>query len=251
MSHKEFSHIGLCTLDLDNTREFDEGVLTNTTERMLNEVRKLRPNIIPRAEEIETLRHLPSDLIEALRAIGIFRMFVPRSHGGLDLDLASALEIIRELASIEGSVGWNAMIGSAGGIFAPLLPREIYDRVYQNGPDTIIAGSAQPAGTAETEDDHWRVSGRWPFASGCMHAEWMLALCKMAEDGKPLLDDHGASVVRGFILQAHDWEIEDTWHVAGLKGTGSHHIKITNALVPAEHFFDLEAGVELPRFGGR
>ena len=70
-----------------------------------------------------------------------------------------------------------------------------------------------------------------------------MALCKMAEGGKPLLDGRGAAVVRGFILPAHDWEIEDTWYVAGLKGTGSHHIKVTNAVVPAAHFFDLERGV--------
>ena len=227
MSHKEFSHVGLFTFDLHKTGEFYEGVMTNTSQCMLADVRKLGPDIISRAAEIEALRHIPSDLIEALRAIGIFRMFVPRSHGGLELDLPSALQIIRALASLDGSVGWNAMIGSAGGIFAPLLPREIYDRIYENGPNTVIAGSAQPAGNAEKEGDHWRVNGRWPFASGCVHAEWILALCKMAEGGKPLLDDAGAAVVRGFILPAHDWEIEDTWHVAGLKGTGSHHIKVT------------------------
>lgn len=217
--------------------------MTKTPQNIMAEVRNLAPEIISRAGEIEALRHIPSDLIEALRTIGIFRMFVPRSHGGLELDLPSALEITRELASIEGSVGWNAMIGSGGGIFAPLLPREIYDRVYENGPDTIIAGSTQPAGTAEKEGDRWRVNGRWPFASGCVHAGWMLALCKMAHDGKPLLDDRGVSVIRAFILPAHDWEIEDTWHVAGLKGTGSHHIKVRNVLVPAAHFFDLERGV--------
>jgi indole-3-acetate monooxygenase len=174
-------------------------------------------------------------------------MFVPRSHGGLELDLPSAVQIICALARIDGSVGWNAMIGSAGGVFAPLLPREIYDRIYENGPDTIIAGSTQPAGIAEKEGDLSRVNGRWPFASGCVHAEWMLALCKMAEGGKPLLDDRGGPIVRGFILPAHDWQIEDTWHVAGLKGTGSHHIKVTNAVVPAAHFFDLESGTPCVR----
>jgi len=69
----------------------------------------LAPDIVSRAAQIEALRQLPSDLIEALREIGIFRMLVPRSHGGLELDLPSALEIIRALAKIEGSVGWNAM----------------------------------------------------------------------------------------------------------------------------------------------
>jgi indole-3-acetate monooxygenase len=217
--------------------------MTNTTQSMLAEVRKLAPDIVSRATEIEALRQLPSDLVEALRKIGIFRMLVPRSHGGLELDLPSALEIIRALAKIDASVGWNAMIGNGGSLFAPLLPREIYDRIYENGADTILAGSVQPVGIAEKEGDHWRVNGRWPFASGCVHAKWMLAICKMTDGDQPLLEDHEAPVIRGFILPADDWEIEDTWHVAGLKGTGSHHIKVRKAVVPAAHFFDLERGV--------
>jgi alkylation response protein AidB-like acyl-CoA dehydrogenase len=217
--------------------------MTKTTQNMMAQVRKLAPEIISRAAEIEALRHLPSDLIETLKSIGVFRMFVPRSHGGLELDLPSALEIIRTLANIDGSIGWNAMIGSGGGLFAPLLPHEVYDRIYENGPDAILAGSVQPTGLAEKEGGHWRVNGRWPFASGCVHAEWMLAMCKMTDGDEPLLDDHGAPVIRGFMLPSDDWEIEDTWHVAGLKGTGSHHIKVRNAVVPAAHFFDFERGV--------
>lgn len=243
MTHEEFSHSSLFTHDFAETPQRYKGVMTNTTQRMLAEVSKLRPDIISRAGEIEALRHIPADIMEALKSVGIFRMFVPRTHGGLELDLPSAVEIIRMLASIDGSVGWNAMIGSAGGIFAPLLPREIYDRVYEKGPDTILAGSAQPAGTAEKEGEHWRVNGRWPFASGCDHAEWIIALCKMTHGGQPLTNGREAPMLRGFILPAHDWEIEDTWYVAGLKGTGSHHIKVRNALVPAAHFFDLERGV--------
>jgi indole-3-acetate monooxygenase len=243
MSRKSFSAVDLFTLDLDKSREFAKVESTSIPRRILAEVRKLAPVIVSRVAEIEALRHLPSDLVETLKSIGIFRMLVPRSHGGLELDLPSALEIIRALAKIDGSVGWNSMIGSGGEIIVPLLPREVYDRVYANGPDTIMAGSIQPAGIAEKEGHHWRVNGRWPFASGCRQADWMLAHCKMTVDGRPMLDDRGAPMVRGFILPAADWEIEDTWHVAGLKGTGSNHIKVRDAVVPATHFFDIGAGV--------
>lgn len=229
--------------DPDKTSEFCGGSATDTTQRILGEVRNLAPEINSRAAEIETLGHIPPDLIETLKTVGIFRMFVPRSHRGLELDLASGFEVIRALARIEGSVGWNAGIACAGAIFAALLPREIYDRIYQNGPDTIIAGSSQPAGIAEKEGNHWRVNGRWPFASGCIHAGWLLATCRMTEGGKNLLDDNGTPVIRGFFLPAHNWEIEDSWHVAGLKGTGSNHIKVSNAMVPAAHFFDVEGGL--------
>ena len=149
--NKGVSDVSRCTLALRKTSEFYQDLASNTAQRMLADVEKLAPDISSRAAEIEALRQIPPDLIEALRAIGVFRMFVPRSRGGMELDLASALEIISALSRIDGSVGWNAMIGSGGGIFAPLLPREIYDRLYETGPDTIVAGSSQPAGTAEKE----------------------------------------------------------------------------------------------------
>ena len=214
-----------------------------TAKRLLVDIRELAPDITARAAEIEAGRRIPPDLVDTLRSIGVFRLFVPRSHGGLELDLPTALEIIAALARIEGSVGWTVGIGSGCDVFAALLPRKTYEQVYQNGPDVIIAGSAQPAGTAEAAVGGWRVNGRWPFASGCQHADWMFGLCVMSERGKPLADEAGAPLVRGFFLPARDWQIEDTWHVAGLKGTGSHHIALNDTVVPAANFFDLAGGV--------
>jgi alkylation response protein AidB-like acyl-CoA dehydrogenase len=215
--------------------------MTNAAERVLTNIRRLAPEITARAAEIEAARRIPRDLLEKLRSTGAFRMFKPQSHGGLELRLPEALEIVAALGKIEGSIGWTVMIGNGTDLFASLLPRETYDRVYQNGPDTILAGSSQPAGTAEPVAGGWRVSGRWPFASGCQHADWMLGFCVMTEGGKPVLTDSGP-LVRGFALPAREWQIEDTWHVAGLKGTGSHHIAIKDALVPASNFFDVWTG---------
>jgi indole-3-acetate monooxygenase len=92
----------------------------------------------------------------------------------------------------------------------------------------------------------WRVNGRWPFASGCTHADWMLGLCAMTAGGKSLsepVSGRGQPLIRGFFLPAGDWQIEDTWYAAGLKGTSSHHIVLKDMVVPAENFFDLATGV--------
>jgi indole-3-acetate monooxygenase len=217
--------------------------MMRTAKRLLVDIRELAPDITARAAEIEAGRRIPPDLVHTLRSIGVFRLFVPRSHGGLELDLPTALEIIAALARIEGSVGWTVGIGSGCDVFAALLPRETYEQVYKDGPDVIIAGSAQPAGTAEAAAGGWRVNGRWPFASGCLHADWMFGLCVITERGKPLADEAGAPLVRGFFLPARDWQIEDTWYVAGLKWTGSHHIALNDTVVPAANFFDLASGV--------
>jgi indole-3-acetate monooxygenase len=216
-----------------------------TAKRLLADIEELAPRLTSRTAEIEEMRRMPPDLVETLRSIGVFRMFVPQSHGGLELELPTAVEIIRALCKIDGSVGWIATIGGGSDIFAAMLPRDTYEQVYENGPDVIIAGAAQPAGTAERIADGWRVSGRWPFASGCQHADWMFGLCVMRENGKPLpgpAGEGGPPLIRGFFLPARDWTIEDTWYVAGLKGTGSHHISLKEKLVPAANFFDLASG---------
>src|ERR1700730_8678658 len=109
-----------------------------TSSRLLADIRRTAPEITARAAEIEAARRIPLDLVETLRSIGVFRMFAPSSHGGLELDFASGL------GRIDGLVGWAAMIGSAGDVFAASLLREIYERFYGNGPDVIFACSIQP-----------------------------------------------------------------------------------------------------------
>jgi alkylation response protein AidB-like acyl-CoA dehydrogenase len=223
----------------------DTTLMPNPAERLLAHIRRLAPDITARAAEIEAGRQIPLDLVESLRSIGAFRMFVPQSHGGLELDLRAALEIMATLCKLDGSVGWNVATCNGGHLLASLLPRETYEQLYHNGPD-LIAGSNQPVGTAEAADSGWRVNGRSPFASGCQNAGWMFAICVMTEDGKPLLGPAGEAeppIARGFFLPARDWQIEDTWYVAGLKGTGSHHIALRNKVVATANFFDFPSGV--------
>jgi alkylation response protein AidB-like acyl-CoA dehydrogenase len=215
----------------------------NTNENLLAGIRALAPEITARAAEIEAARRIPSDLVDRLRSIGMFRIFVPNSHDGLELALPEGLEVITALARLDGSLGWTSMVACAGSLFATLTQRETYDRIYQNGPDVAICGSSQPAGTAEPAGNGFRVNGRWPFASGCKHADWVGAVCRIIKDGKPVTGPHGGPMMRGFVMPASDWEIEDTWYAAGLKGTGSHHIALRDALVPEANFFDLEEGV--------
>lgn len=218
-------------------------IVRDTQKTILPEIQKLAPEIQARAAEFERERRLPADLVDRLKSIGLFRMFVPKSHGGLELALPAGLEVIAALARIDGSIGWTAIVASVGGIFATLAQRETYDRIYRNGPDVALCGSSQPAGTAERVAGGWRINGRWPLASGCMHAEWMAGFCIVTAEGKPIAGAHGHPLVRGVVLPAQDWEIEDSWYAAGLKGTGSHHIVLRDALVAESNLFDLEGGV--------
>ncbi len=232
-------------LETEHGRDARDGVVykTGLAKRLLADIRELTPALSARAAEMEAKGRIPKDVIDVLKAIGAFRLFVPQSHGGLELDLPTGLSIITALARADGSVGWTAMIGNGGPLFANMLPREIFDRVYRDGPDAVIAEVTQPIGTAEATEGGWRVNGRWPFASGCLHADWMGGICIMTEAGKRLAGPDGKGpLMHGFLMPASAWQIEDTWRAVGLKATASHHIAFRDKVVPAAHFFDLANG---------
>jgi indole-3-acetate monooxygenase len=213
-------------------------------DRILAEIDGLAPAIAARAPEIEAARRIPPDLVETLRSLGVSRMFVPRSHGGLELDLPQGLQIVTALSRIDGSLGWNAMVWGSLPLFAPLLPRNVYDDVYRNGPGVFLSGAAQPAGNAEMIGDAWHVTGRWPFVSGCESADWVFCICVIMKDGKPLPGAaEGMPMIKGFFVPASQFHVEDTWHAAGLRGTGSHHITLTNVVVPEQYVGDVFGGL--------
>jgi alkylation response protein AidB-like acyl-CoA dehydrogenase len=210
---------------------------------LLRAIQELRPAITARAPEIETSRRIPSDIVGMLKRVGVFRMFVPQKYGGLELELPAGLEILVELAKIDSSVGWNAMTSSNGSLFASFLSQQTYEHIYQNGPDVIFGGASQPAGTAEEAGAGERlVSGCWPFSSGCQYADWIAGFCVSICNGEPVLNEAGRPQIQAAWLPAREWQIEDTWHAAGLRGTGSHHVVLRNKLVPVSNFSDLEGG---------
>jgi alkylation response protein AidB-like acyl-CoA dehydrogenase len=212
-----------------------------TTEPVLDAVTALAPSIAARAEEIERARRLPPDLVDQLIAAGCFRMLVPRSHGGAEMDLPVQVQVLEELARADASVAWTVMIGSEGPVLFRMLPRASFDALYAAGPDVIIAGAFPPTGTATPVDGGYRVTGQWAFASGCQHAHWFIGHC--------VIDDGRDPPARMMMLPPGDIEIKDTWSVSGLCGTGSHDVVANEAFVPDELSFVVfgsEPSVDVP-----
>jgi alkylation response protein AidB-like acyl-CoA dehydrogenase len=217
--------------------------MASTATRILQAVHDLAPTISARGAEIEAARRIPPDLLQELISAGCFRMLVPRSHGGDEIDLLSSIEILETLASADGAVGWTVMIGCETPQLLALLPRSSFDALYAAGPDVIIGGGFAPQGEARAVDGGYRVTGRWAFASGCQHCSWLLGNCVVTEDGQPRPGPiAGMSALRGMLFRADEAEIIDTWKVAGMRGTGSHDIAVKDVFVPAEHTLDIFFG---------
>jgi alkylation response protein AidB-like acyl-CoA dehydrogenase len=212
-------------------------------DQVLSRIAALAPLVARHARDIEQGRRLPAELVSALRSARIFGMLVPRRYGGLELDPPSAFQAVSALARLDGSVGWNAMIGQIGSLMPFLANPALCGQIFRDGKDHIIAGSGQPIGRAERVPGGWRVTGAWPFASGCQNAEWIAGTCVMMEGGSPIdASDRPGPMTRTCLLPAGHWEIRDTWHTFGLRGTGSHHVALTDAFVPEVNFFEFPFG---------
>jgi alkylation response protein AidB-like acyl-CoA dehydrogenase len=211
--------------------------------KVLQAVRDLAPTISARSAETEAARRLPADLLEQLKAAGCFRMFVPRSHGGYEVEPHLGMDILETLARADGATGWTAMIGSESPHLFALLTRERFDAIYSSSPDVIVAGGFKAQGQAHVEPGGYRVTGRWAFASGCQHADWLFGNCVLLQEGRPLPGmAEGVPAMRGMLFRAQDVRVLDTWSVLGLRGTGSHDIAMEGAFCPEQDTFDIFHG---------
>jgi alkylation response protein AidB-like acyl-CoA dehydrogenase len=107
----------------------------------------------------------------------------------------------------------------------------------------VIAGTVTSgSGTAIPVPGGFRVSGRWPFASGCHQADWLVCVCHIVEDGEPRRAPDGSPRNFTFVLPATECEILDTWHTLGMRGTGSHDFTVTDLFVPEGRYFPARDG---------
>ena len=203
---------------------------TDDAAQVVAAAERLQPTIAARAAEVEAARRLPRDLLDELLAAGCFRILVPRSHGGVGADLATGMRVNETIARADGSVGWTVMIGAAAWGDLSALPRPSFDALFTNGPDVLAAGAFNPTGHIVAEDGGYRVTGRWGFASGCEHANWLFGnSVEGVVDGVPQM--------RFAVFMPHEVTIEDTWNVSGLCGTGSQHFRADDVFVPADRTF--------------
>ena len=184
----------------------------------------LHPHLRDYHEEIEREQRMPPALFAQLREAGFYKMVIPRSLGGLQVDPLTYLRVVERLAEGVGSVGWNLGNGGVGQLVTLGLPDDGVEEIYGKRADTVIAGTAVPGGgRANRVAGGYRVTGRWQFGSGCNEASWMLGSFQViGDDGQPLPHPDGGSLYwRGVFARTEVEIVPGSWDVAGLRGTGS------------------------------
>ena len=204
---------------------------------ILERVEALRDVIVEGGDEAQKIRRVPDVTIKTLVDAGFFRFALPEELGGENASICETIEIIEAISVIDGSVGWNVMLGSeinamAAGGMDPKLAKE----VYIDNPNVIMCGGGGPGSlptkAIKQDDGSYRVWGQTTFISGCHNAEWCFMMAPIVENDEPKLDDNGIPIMKMWFLNKSEWEILDTWDVAGLRGSGSHDVVADGALVP-------------------
>jgi alkylation response protein AidB-like acyl-CoA dehydrogenase len=184
------------------------------------------------ADAIEAGRCLPAPLMDRLVDAGLFSIYTPRMFGGLELPLPEALRVVEAVSALDGSTGWTVALGFFNDFFTCALPEESAARVLRNG-SALIAGAPGFNVRAVAVEGGYRLTGQWPYCSGAANATWMNVVAPVFDGEEQRMGPHGPEMVIAIMAPA-DVEIVDTWHVSGMRGTGTQDLRVHDLFVPAE-----------------
>ncbi|MCY4447990.1 MAG: acyl-CoA dehydrogenase family protein [Chloroflexi bacterium] len=176
-------------------------------------------------DSIERDRQIPQDVIDAMVDLGLFRLLVPRSVGGLEIDYLDYLAIVQAVASADGSTAWCFNQNNILGTMASLMPESLAQEIWSDSRSILCNGP--PAHSEFTQvDGGYSVSGRWNFSSGSRHATWAVGLERIADP-----------TALTCIIPKGEFTFIDTWQVNGLKGTGSFSFEAKDVFVPSNRVY--------------
>jgi resorcinol 4-hydroxylase (FADH2) len=198
---------------------------TQNAETLIEGARSLVPALRQRAAQTAAERKLPKETIADFQRLGLTRCLQPAMFGGYGSDYRVLSKMLRALAQGCGSSAWVAAVHGEHNWVIGNYPEEAQREVWGSNPHAVASASVAPNGTAEKVSGGFRLSGRWGFASGIDHAQWILLGGMAKGTGKP--------EPWMFLLPIADVEIVDDWHVMGLCGTGSKSVVVKEAIVPA------------------
>jgi alkylation response protein AidB-like acyl-CoA dehydrogenase len=207
--------------------------------------RGLAPLVAAERDRLDRERRLPDALVQAIGEAGLFGLWLPRALGGPELPPCRLLEVVEELSRQDGSVGWCTAIAAGHGRFAGALPIETACEVFGSGR-TVLAGTLNPSGRAVTVPGGYRVSGRWTHGSVIDHSSWVYGNCVVHDATGPRPGPDGTPSLRLCLFPRAQAEVIDTWHVGGLRGTGSHDFQVSDLFVPQDRTMPLSAFTPQP-----
>lgn len=207
-----------------------------TAEDMVGRFEQIRPVLAEHSTRFDKDRKLPDEVFTALSEAGFFRLLLPTRLGGCGLSPLDFMTVVEHASALDGTIGW--LVGNGGGMSRAggYLHEETARAVFGN-PSAFVASSTGAVGKAVPDGSRYRITGRWPFASGAPHASTFAALCEVEGEKE--------RIVLAF-LPRESVHLVDNWHVSGMRGTGSWDFTAQGASLAAEFICDLQPAPTQP-----
>ena len=178
-----------------------------------------------KSDEQRANRQMSAEVVQSLKDCGFYRMMLPKKWGGMECRPQEFFAEQIRIAEADMSTAWASGIIAVHAFQIALMSEEAQREVYADDPNTLVSSSYNPVGAvAESCDGGFMLSGRWGWSSGSGHCSWALLGGVIPGDG-----------YRTFLVPRTQYEIEDTWNVMGLQGTGSNDVVIAEPIFVPEH----------------
>ena len=207
-------------------------VAPQDTGYYMETARELAARVAAEADRIDRERQIPPELADEIAEKGFFRLLVPRSLGGAELDYLEFLRIVQVFGEVDGSVGWCINQNNIFATNSARVNEQAAQEIWTHTRNVVTNGPPVSSAEALPVDGGYRLSGRWNFSSGIRHATWVAALVPIGhrDQGDDASSDRRE--LRTLLIPKEDVHIVDVWQVNGLRGTGSFSFEVDDLFVP-------------------
>lgn len=196
---------------------------TRAGERWTDWADAFAGRLAERARDAEAQRTLPPETVREAHDAGFFGMLAPVTAGGQGAGFGDFLDVVRRLSQGCASSGWTLSFLALHAWMLCKFGHEAQAELFRDGAMPLAPAPLAPTGKALAVDGGYRVSGRWEWATGINHADWLLVNGLDTTTMEPIF----------CAMPIGKGEIEDVWHVSGMAATGSQAVVVRDVFVPA------------------
>ncbi len=199
---------------------------------------ELGPRISQHIFEEENNGRLSESVVNVLREAGFFKLYLPKSLGGWEVDPLTMAKVVEEVARHNTAAGWSLMVANTTLFMGGFFPEKGIEEIFGNNPEAFLAGSIHPPMRAERTEGGYLINGRNPLLSNAHEAHWIFVTAFVMENGQMKINAGHPEII-GVAMQSKDCSIIDTWQTIGMRATDSNDVEAKNVFVPDHLKFPL------------
>lgn len=207
-------------------------------DELIARARELQPLIRKNAAQGDQDRRVVEESIVALKEAGMFKLLQPKRYGGYETSMKALVEITALVGEADGGTAWAVSLLNSGAWLAAGFPEQAQNDVWSDNPEALVSGVFSPLVEATKVPGGFKVTGKWFYNSGSLHADW--AVLSM-----PFPNESGEVVDMGMgLFPRTEFTVEDTWHVVGMRASGSNCVVVEDVFVPDHRTMSIGPALE-------